>query len=380
MNLILLYLSFISYISHCADIIKVQLSRNSGHIEVKLSFGEPPQLLYIPIDIRNHFTWINPFIYNKESSRTVTLIQEDALTINNKVVTSMLLEDNINFPINDITLKQFLFFYVKYKESTSSNGAIGLSYKVTSPKISFVHQLYEKRLIPKKAFGLYYSPEKEKGFLYIGGFPLEITSKFPYTTACDVNNGSQQWGCKLDFSFSSKDRYNIIMISSIVYFTSTEYYTYIPREYMTYLNKTIFDSYYKNKQCSYIDYIDKAGISCDCNSLDDFPDIYFVIGNTHFRFSKENLFFQFDTACTFLMRYNKESNDWMFGDSFLLRYPVQFSYADHEIRFYSESNFEYKEKVTKNSNNSVRYVYTLIIVMLLVSIIFLYVIKKNNIL
>ena len=62
MNLILLYLSFISYISHCADIIKVQLSRNSGHIEVKLSFGEPPQLLYIPIDIRNHFTWINPFI------------------------------------------------------------------------------------------------------------------------------------------------------------------------------------------------------------------------------------------------------------------------------------------------------------------------------
>ena len=55
-------------------------------------------------------------------------------------------------------------------------------------------------------------------------------------------------------------------------------------------------------------------------------------------------------------------------------------YVDHEIRFYSESNFEYKEKVTKNSNKSVRYVYTLIIVMLLVSIIFLYVIKKNNIL
>lgn len=380
MNLIVFYLSFISYITHCADIIKVQLSRNSGHIEVRLSFGEPPQLVFIPIDIRNHFTWINPFIYTKESSRTVTLIQEDALTINNKVVTSMLLEDNINFPINDITLNQFLFFYVKYKESTSSNGAIGLSYKVTSPKISFVHQLYEKRLILKKAFGLYYSLEKEKGFLYLGGFPLEITSKFPYTSACDVNNGSQQWGCKLDFSFTSNDRYNIKMISSIAYFNSTEYYTYIPRDYMEYLNKTVFNKYYKNKQCSYIDFIDKAGVSCNCNSLDDFPDIYFVIANSYFRFSKEHLFYQFDTACSFLMRYAKGSNDWMFGDSFMLRYPIQFSYADHEIRFYSESNFEYKEKIAKPSKNSVRYVYTLMIVILLVSIIFLYVIKKNNIL
>ena len=381
MNLIFLFLSFISFTVYCSNIIKVQLARNTGSIEINLSFGEPHQLLFIPIDIRNYFTWINPFIYNKESSRTSNLIQEDPLTINNKVVTSMLIEDNIYFPLNDITMKQFLFFYVKYKEATSSNGAIGLSYKVTSPKISFIHQLYDKGIIPKKAFGIDLN-RNDKGNLYIGGFPTEITLKYPYSSACDVNNGSQQWGCKLDYSYISSNQYHVFTILSIVYFTSTEHYNYIPREYMTFLNKTLFDKYYKNKECSYIDYIDKAGVSCNCNALDDFPDIYFVIDKSHFSFSKEDLFFQFDTECTFLIRYNKQSNDWMFGYSFLRKHPVQFSYANHEIRFYSESPFEYKEKEIKihKSNNNIKIIYNIMIGMLLVSIIFLYVINKNNLL
>lgn len=355
----------------CEQIIQGIFTRNSGILELLLRLGNPKQTAFIPIDITNHFTWVTSQIFIKNLSQTATVLQEDPLTVQSKVVSAQLLLDQIEVPNQNQIINGFLFFYVKNKDSLTTNGALGLSYKVTSKKISFVHRLEEASIISKLTFSIK-SNNYLGGQIYFGGIPNDIIQYYPYTSSCKVNNTEKQWGCNLNYVYigdNSKEKYSY---NNISFFTSNNYNSFIPLDFLIYLNNTLFSNYYDLRACFNVNENDKKMVKCDCKKIKNFPNITFVIDNNHYSFTKDDLFIISGEECRFIFQHNRNlDNKWYFGDSLFMKYMIEFDYSQSEVRFYSEDQFSYQIK----NPSDYFYLYLVIIIILIINICYLLFIK-----
>ena len=363
MEFILILLIFI-HKQLCNQIIQGTFTRNSGILELLIRFGSPRQTTFIPIDITNHFTWVTSQIFTQNLSQTLTVLQEDPLTVQSKVVSAQLLLDQIQLPIQNKIIPNFLFFYVKNKDSVTTNGALGLSYRVTSKKISFVHQLEEQQLISKLTFSIK-TDNYLGGQIYFGGIPKDIIQDYPYSSLCKVNNTEQQWGCNLNYVYIGNNAKEKYIYNNISFFTSNNYNSFIPLDFLIYLNNTIFLNYYDSKTCLSIDENNKSMVRCNCKNIKNFPNVTFVIDNNHYSFTMDYLFVFSREECTFTFQHNRNlDNKWYFGDSFFMKYMMEFDYSQSEIRFFSKEQFSYQV----NNESQSYYLYLVIIIVLIVNI------------
>ena len=103
-----------------------------------------------------------------------------------------------------------------------------------------------------------------------------------------------------------------------------------------YIGEHVFKPYIDKKQCSFHQvYNDQNFYSCFCSSIEDFPDFNFEIGNYLYTIKYYDLFWQYDGFCTFLIEENRNSNDFLFGSTFFIKYQSIFNYENKTITFLS---------------------------------------------
>ena len=101
----------------------------------------------------------------------------------------------------------------------------------------------------------------------------------------------------------------------------------------------IISKFIENKKCEF-NQIKKTGESviCDCNVVDTFPDLIFIIEESSYKIRKRDLF-DFGLSCQFIISTGFELNNiWVFGNSFIRQFPLLFDYQSKTVTVYKSDN------------------------------------------
>ena len=133
------------------------------------------------------------------------------------------------------------------------------------------------------------------------------------------------------------------------------------------LSDTIFNEYIQNKTCTFTIKGEKRFINCPCSVVNTFPNMTFVIDRYHFLLKPSELFIKVESGfnCLFLIQKNvlpyEDKNTWFIGNFFLNKFVTVFDYEEKSIHFYTDDIIQ--------KSNSVDYLFQIIIVYSLISIL-----------
>ena len=284
--------------------------------------------------------------------------------------TTFLLDDNeiVDYPlyyVNDRTIFTYDSFPLAYHFGNESR--------------SFVHYLYNKKIIDHRSFLFFFDFPKQDAVLHIGGVPDEI-KRNKYSISIDVNRNYKTWGSKLNLIRFEEHSYTA---NSYVYFQANMNGTYVPLTFMYYLRNTLFAKYLQNKECvvkSNSPNFEPDSFYCNCTVVDSFPNITIILNGIEFVFTKDELFQYRSNRCYFSMKYDRETKSgWVLGISFLSKYLTYFNYDTDKITFYGSTPFVInKEYYTKRERTFIISIFNVISLFLCVYSIALFIIIRRK--
>ena len=117
--------------------------------------------------------------------------------IKEKLKTVNYLEFKSSFELYDKT-KIIDFSYIIYpSRGRQSKEGIGLAFKFEDEKFSFVHHLYNQKIIDQKVFGFTYNKEVDNGTLFFGSNSEVNYTQFKYKGEIKVNEKYTSWGSNI---------------------------------------------------------------------------------------------------------------------------------------------------------------------------------------
>lgn len=148
---------------------------------------------------------------------------------------------------NDVSLKDLSVYLTRgYIEAINDQG-IGLSYKFHDESFSFVHQLYNNKLIDHLKFAFKGDPDVQKGYIYFGGIPNNAHSILPYKGYCNVIEDDHPWGCHLTKIQIDK---NAIELKGVLFFHTAIARIYFIKEIYNTIVYNYFNDLIMSKNCT----------------------------------------------------------------------------------------------------------------------------------
>lgn len=356
--------------------ISTNISLHSNHIETTITVPNQKGItryFALSLNLTSDYTILDDvYIYSKSFDPSA---ERDSIPVERD--SSLLICREAVFPIhlsnnNDINLFNFRFYNCPTRIISSSLISFGLGRKFKDYKYSLVHQLKEQNLISTHQFTIdLNSPGETKGQIYFGEPPQNIKDKYKQNQILKCStNLSNNWSCPLSkVIISNKDNinednidpiYEIDLVQHVIVFDAINYQYRLPKKYLTILEDVVLKKHVKNGQCHFKfnqNFNDIGYYECNCNAINDFPDLIFVINNgwKMMKINIENMFTQFETsdgsgdACELEIRLSDNENEWGFGAMFMKSVLSEFDYDLDEVRIYSRWVYNYKSGMIKLS-------------------------------
>ena len=321
--------------------------------------------LYLQLNMNVDYMWLTdiPYsIYNSISYYDNITIEIDNFYIQGHIISfnSFTLSNHTDFTFNNFPLIKLSFAMKQQYPS------FPLCYHFRNTSYSIIHYLHNNNYIPKLMFTI--TSRYDKGMLYLGGIPPYIQSSYPYTTHCAVNATSdEQWECTLsEISFQNGKVFpknnDDVTTHITALFQVNENLIKAPFKFYDFVLGNIFNSFMDNNTCIYTTRELPLPISCRCEALKYFPDMYLRFGKSEvITLTKEMMFArnEDDDYCVFMIECNYEEdrfgrNDyWVIGRMVMDGFAMVFNYEDKEVGFYSKKEFGKGLGLNNNNNKSI---------------------------
>ena len=308
-----------------------------GSPNVYIQIGNNTKLENFDLDMSIDYLWLSSSLYLPENDNTIKMINNNVTIIPETNTTGMQLESSITIPESNITLNNFTYFFTIDLFFLAFD-SIPLAYQFKNSSYSFVHTLYNLKYINRKSFNFIFH-NRDNGTLTFGE-PISNFNKKPYQTSCNIDKNLNTWTCKL---VEIKVNNNIYLNTHISLFQSNVRPIRVPKDFMKYLNETIFNKLYSEKFCVYELYWDCETIKCECDKIQQDIRIDFDFDNNVFSLYKDDLFQKVNNSCNFLIEENiKGGNKWFIGTAFYYKYITDFDYDNARVTFFSDNPFNSK--------------------------------------
>lgn len=255
---------------------------------------------------------------------------------------------------------------------------ITFAYKPASKSTSLIHQLYDSYQIDKMIFGIhFYEKREDKGDVYIGGIPLELTKNKPYAQ-CKVFN--DVWSCVIDKITLLDNEKKIVSDFSFenkkVVFSPEVPNINIPKKDFEWFIDNVFYSAIKSKMCE----VQNFSIICYKNAQFFFDDfiLHFKVGDYSFGIYFHHLFKDAHFVISQHYQEKENSNEWVLGYSFLEFFLSVYDFDNQLITLYSANNDKAFIESGKQFQ-SFTVLFCLIITVLLIGIIQMFINNKKDI-
>lgn len=317
-----------------------------------------------------------------EKKEFITSKTKETISINSQDYTFEQCSGNVNIKTVNLSLT---FYRADTRKSAGSPeylwcyNQITFAYKPASISTSLVHQLYSSNQIDKMIFGIhFYEKFEDKGDIYIGGIPLELTKNKPYAK-CKVLNDA--WSCIMDkislLDNNKKVVFEFPFENKKVIFSTEVPNIIVPKKDFEWFINNVFDSVIKSKICD----IQNYSIICYKDTqffFDYLPDILnFKVGDYSFGIFFRNLFKDAHFVISQRFQEKDNSDEWVLGYSFLECFLSVYDYDNQFIMLYSENNDKAFITIGKQFQ-SFTILFCLIIVVLLIGIIQMVITNKKD--
>ena len=352
--------------------ISTNVSLHLNHFETTITVPNQKGItryFSLSLNLTSDYTILDDvYIYSKPvdpsaKKDSITVLRDSSLLICREALFPIHLANN-----NDINLINFRFYNCPDKILSSSLISLGLARKFKDYKYSLVHQLKEQNLISTHQFTIdLNSPGETKGQIYFGESPQNIKNKYKNNQILKCStNLSNNWSCPLSkVIISNKDNihedniepiYEVDLVQNVILFDTINYQYRLPKKYLTILEDVVLKKHVKNGQCHFKfnqNFNDIGYYECNCNAVNNFPDLIFVInGKKMMKINIENMFTQFEMSdgsedvCELEIRLSDNENEWGLGAMFMKSVVSEFDYDLDEVKIYSKWIYDYKSGIT----------------------------------
>lgn len=340
--------------SLCSQIIACPYYTYYGQYYLTVFFGSKKINAFHSINLNLTTPWTFLFFYNYLDSKSSQEIADtflsiiknektpakevmDYLSINvlkdkdDKIVDEILSE-------NSVTIK-YSFYSTKFKNlPENSNDGLGFSLDIPS-KFSIVHQIYDQKLIDRRAFGFdtcNITKFSGKSLIYFGGIPQEITSKIKFKGHCFANKSETCWNCqmpKIHLKKQSSVIHYRFRSENKVFFNSHSENIVFTKDFHNFFVKTLFSTEIRKQLCK----VDDLGkMTCKNQDFKRKGNISFFIGDYEVSMEIQTLFYK-RGSCNYSYFIRGEKN-FIFGTPFISQLYMEFDYDQQRISFYSNKN------------------------------------------
>ena len=147
-----------------------------------------------------------------------------------------------------------------------------------------------------------------------------------------------KWGVNLDAIEVEGKYYDIKKEKAIL--SSCTMVTYAPKSFIIFFNETVMKKYIDKKDCMYQDLEGNEHFLCVCEVFDEISELKMIIEGRVITFKREYMYRMTLHFCRLTIEENHKGNYWILGTNFLKNYPIEFSYDDNSIYFYSTNPFD----------------------------------------
>ena len=231
---------------------------------------------------------------------------------------------------------------------TTEEGILGLGYNPsdTEKKYSFIHQLFNKGVIPHKVFSHKLLDDKN-GKISIGKIPENIVTDYHHYGRCKaldkIRNGknykNNNWECHLDYIIFGNNKMEVKGVD--INFLAIRRRSFLPKNIFNIFYENYFKQYINDGKCVIYNDIEEEEVysylECDSNVI--FEPLTLVFGDWQITFNDKDLFeISIDgLKKKFVFCQKKNYEKFLFGLSILKKMEIVYDYANKEIGFYSEN-------------------------------------------
>ena len=323
-------------------IFKFRMVERLGTYDISIPFGYPSHKMILEMDMSISFMWLGKYRSlpnNVQQIASNIIINYPYMTMQGDLyLTDLIFNNQLSSSDDPIILKDFPFYLIDSRNIPTFD-SFPLGRQIFNESFSIIHSLYNNCFINKKSFGLYYNKQNYDSWLYIGGIPREVLDHKPYNTTCSINQtNSSQWTCTLNSIIIQSDETETYINEHPLIFQSNTEYILAPYDFISFMHKEIFNKYYMhNNTCHIYQTINSYTAKCNVSLINTFPNISFIINNTLFTFSQNDLF---DDDYFIIILNEDDDNEWKFGIKFLSKYISYFNYETNTISFYNSIPFK----------------------------------------
>ena len=363
------------------------------YLFTQISIGSDNQKLELSLKLNRYITYIIGSENSKLKSDFFNEKKSNSYKqLNNKIITSSEDEffesykssDNIIFG-EQINYSNYIFFLSQQKQYFDETGHIGLKMspanldKNNFLSYDFISQLKSRELIDSKYFYFKYNLINEnefkyEGYLLIGATPHEyekseiFQEKNFYEIYANIDiELNTRWNL-----FFPEVKYNDIVMSKndLCEFSTTFGFIAAP---LSFIN--IYDKFFNRSGC-YGEYNGEDGeknylyLYCDDTvDIKEFKNIVFTTKNKEVNFvlTYKDLFRKIGKYNYFLILFNEDINEWIFGHIFLNKYTIVFNPEKKTIGYYY--NTENNDENNNNNKNNIFIIFIILSVVLLIVVL-----------
>ena len=357
-----------------------------------IKIGSKSQVFRLILDTGSSLTWV------ADAENQIDNFPKEANLFDPKSSTSCIMiyqSFNINYgtgscsgyyykdKIKYINNKEFELKFGVVKNAkfdfSEADGIIGLSRTSHDKSTSFIHMIYESKIIDSQSFSFKFASNNlylPMGKLFIGKHE-DFSKKDAFNCSLlDDNFGdSYYWTCKLK-SFGLENNGERIVSSqsiSIIFDTGTNF-IFLPYKYLNDMEKDLnkvgcniakYDEL--DKEMSFDKFQNQYRLVCSSNDL---PQFLFVIGNTTFTLPSSLTFYINGNHAYSYILFIKKGNDinpYIFGTPFFMSFHTLFNDEEKKLEFYP---LDKKYIINNEPNDNLKYAFIIISLILLWIILF----------
>ena len=354
--------------------IPYKISSDKQYI-IDIDLGTPSKTFNFTVDISYPFTWICFQKSKLSHSTSARYKSSEKLTMYNHFYKTSKYTEYMKIKDHLISIRSFYINILNVGE-TEIPDSIGMGYELKNDKTFWLSYLYRNYYISGLTFGFVSDKRKKRGVMYVGGLSQNTIEEknLVFMGNVYVSKKAKTWGSKLvGINISLGGKSKSFDINKNAYFITNDKAIYVDNFYFD----SIYDIINEQYICHYdMTVTDTNRLICNCKmvAVHDVLDFQFVIGSYKFTFDQYELFEIGDqNQCYFLIeglnknKFHKGEGVWMFGTTFINKYPTFFDFKRGMISFYS--------RFTSKEDLLFSWTYTVLLInMILVIVISVYLI------
>ena len=249
-------------------------------------------------------------------------------------------KDDVNVNTYDISVTLH-FYLTKFYARFQTYLGLGLAFKFNNEQYSYVHQLYNEKLINYRAFAFIPDKDIEKGKIVYG---KENNDNYPYSGYCNVEDSHFTWGCNLTRIIYDNKEYSINLYAMFVSISPVFFESKI---IVNFMKDILLKDKFEDSTCVLLSnsFLNNR-IQCKAMFMEDInKNITFVFGDLKISFNI-NLLFNRMTDNLYSIFYYKDEpthkidtdNNIIIGFPFITLFNTTiFDYEQKRIIFYSDT-------------------------------------------